>query len=71
MIQTRNNLIKNNKVALLAFESNYSYCIKIDAIAKYQTSGKCFELIKSLKTNKSFDCKGAVVLKVKKVQEVC
>lgn len=69
MVITRNNLLENKKVFLLAFEPDYSYCLKISGEAEHHTSGKYFEFVKKLESNKGYNPKGAVVIKIKEVAE--
>lgn len=66
---TKKNLLQNNKVALLAFEKDYSYCLKILGKTKYYTKGKWLNYVKNLKANKEFPAKGAIVVKVEKIIE--
>lgn len=69
METTRKNLLENNKVALLAFEEDYSYCLKILGEAEYCTKGEYFDFVKNLETNESRSPKGAVVITVKETIE--
>jgi predicted pyridoxine 5'-phosphate oxidase superfamily flavin-nucleotide-binding protein len=69
METTRKNLLENNKVALLAFEEDYSYCLKILGEAEYCIKGEYFDFVKNLETNKRRSPKGAVVITVKEVIE--
>jgi len=66
---TKKNLLENNKVALLAFEKDYSYCLKILGKAKYYKNGKWLNYVKKLKENKGLPAKGAIVVKVEKIIE--
>jgi len=66
---TKDNLLMNNKVFVLANEADYSYCLKISGTAKYSQSGRCFDFVKNLKTNKKQNPKGVVVIKIDKVIE--
>ena len=66
---TKKNLLENNKVALLAFEEDYSYCLKILGKAKYYKNGKWLNYVKKLKENKGLPAKGAIVVKVEKIIE--
>lgn len=69
MATTRQNLLENKQVAILAFEEDYSYCHKILGEAEYYTEGEHFDFVKNLETNKDFSPKGAVVVKIKEVIE--
>ena len=64
---TKKNLLENNKVALLAFEKDYSYCLKILGKAKSYKKGKWLNYVKNLKANKEFPAKGAIIIKVEKI----
>ncbi|MDP3991069.1 MAG: pyridoxamine 5'-phosphate oxidase family protein [Candidatus Nealsonbacteria bacterium] len=69
MVATRKNLLENNQIALLSFEKDYSYCLKILGAAKYYTEGDYFDLVKSLETNKKQSPKGAIVITIKEIIE--
>ncbi len=69
MVKTKNNLLENKNVFLLAFEDDYSYGLKISGVAEYITDGEYFESIKNLETNKNFVPKGAVVVNVREIAE--
>lgn len=66
---TRNNLLVNKNVFLLAYEEDYHYGLKISGEVKYHTDGKYFDFVKNLETNKRYSPKGAVVITVKEVTE--
>jgi len=66
---TRENLLKNDKVFILAFEKDYSYCLKISGKAEYETSGKCFDFVKSLEANKGFYPKGVIIVHIENIEE--
>ena len=70
MITTRKNLMKNNQVALLAFEEDYSYSLKILGEAEYHTKDKHFDFVKSLESNKNYSPEGAVVISIKEIIEI-
>lgn len=69
MVVTKKNLLENKQVTLLAFEEDYSYCLKILGEAEYYTNGKYFGFVKNLEANKDQSPKGAVVIKIKEVIE--
>ena len=69
MKTTRRNLLENNQAALLAFEKDFSYCLKISGKAKYYKSGKYFDFVKNLETNKNYSPKGAIVITIKEILE--
>jgi len=66
---TKDNLLVNNKVFVLANEADYSYCLKIFGTAEYFQSGRYFDFVKNLETNKKQNPKGAVVIEIDKVIE--
>lgn len=70
MVTTKKNLLENKQVALLAFEEDYSYCLKILGEAEYYTEGRYFNFVKNLETNKDYSPKGAVVITIKEVIEL-
>jgi len=69
METTKDNLVNNKNVFLLASEEDYHYGLKISGKAEYYTQGKYFDFVNNLETNKSYSPKGAVVITVKKVIE--
>lgn len=70
MGRTRKNLLENPCVFLLAFEEDYSYCLKISGEAQYVTRGKYFDFVKGLESNKDYSPKGAVVVRIREVVEL-
>jgi len=66
---TRDNLLANKNVFLLAYEEDYHYGLKISGGAEYYTSGEYFDFVKNLETNKNHSPKGAVVVTIKQVSE--
>ena len=70
MVTTRKNLLENKQVAIVAFEEDYSYYLKISGKAEYHTSGEYFDWVRGLETNKNYSPKGAVVVTVEEVVEV-
>jgi predicted pyridoxine 5'-phosphate oxidase superfamily flavin-nucleotide-binding protein len=69
MGQTRQNLLANKKVFILAFEQDYSYCLKISGRAEYHSSGEYIDFVKKIEANKDRAPKGAVVIKIDTVIE--
>lgn len=69
METTRNNLLANKNVFILAYEEDYHYGLKISGEAEYHTEGEYFDFVKNLETNKGHSPKGAVVITVKEVVE--
>jgi len=66
---TKDNFLENDNVFILAFELDYSYCLKIEGEVKYYNDGKYFDFVKNLDTNKKRTPKGAVLVNIKKVIE--
>lgn len=66
---TRNNLLANKNVFILAYEEDYHYGLKISGEAEYHREGEYFDFVKNLETNKGYSPKGAVVITVKEVVE--
>ena len=69
MIKTRENLLENKNVFILAFEEDYSYCLKIKGVAEYFIEGEHLDFVKSLETNNGFSSKGVIVVTVEEVVE--
>lgn len=69
MAITKNNLLENKQAALLVFEKDYSYCLKILGEAEYYTEGEYFDLVKNLDTNKNRSPQGAIVITIKEIVE--
>lgn len=66
---TRQNLLENKQISLLAFEEDYHYGLKISGKAEYHQEGKYFDFVKGLDTNKDYSPKGVVVVAIKEVSE--
>lgn len=66
---TKNNLLANNSVFVLAHEQDYSYCLKISGRSEYHSSGEYFDFVKNLETNKGRHPKGAIAITVDNVVE--
>ncbi len=69
METTKNNLLENKNVFLLAFEEDYHYGLKISGEVEYYTEGEYFDFVRDLETNKNHSPKGAVVINIKEVIE--
>ncbi|MDD5172970.1 MAG: pyridoxamine 5'-phosphate oxidase family protein [Patescibacteria group bacterium] len=69
MGSTKDNLLTNKNVFLLAYEEDYHYGLKISGIAEYYTSGEHFDFVKNLETNKNWSPKGVVVVTIKDIIE--
>jgi predicted pyridoxine 5'-phosphate oxidase superfamily flavin-nucleotide-binding protein len=70
METTKNNLLANKNVFLLAYEEDYHYSLKILGSAEYYTSGEYFDFVRSLETNKNYLPKAAIVVTVKDIVEL-
>jgi len=66
---TRNNLLENKDVFLLAFEEDYHYGFKISGEAEYHAQGEYLDFVKNLKRNENHSPKGAVVIRIKSIVE--
>lgn len=69
MGRTKENILENKKVFILAFKKDYAYGLKISGKAEYRTKGECFDFVKNLKANKDYSPKGAVVISIKDIKE--
>jgi len=69
MKRTKNNLLKNSYVSVLAFEEDFSYGLKIFGEANYYTEGKYFDFIKNIESNKGYSPRGVIVITIKGVIE--
>lgn len=66
---TRNNFLENKNVFILAFENDYSYCLKIKGEVKYCTEGEDFNFVKSCDSNKNRSPRGVLVVNSKEIKE--
>ena len=69
MKSTRDNFLENKNIFLLAFENDYSYCLKIKGVAEYHTKGEYFEFVKSSDFNKDRSPRGALVVNIEEIRE--
>lgn len=69
MNRMRINLLENNQIALLVFETDYSYCLRITGTAEYYHHGEYFEFVRNSPDNKKQNPKGAIVIAVNEVIE--
>lgn len=70
MKTTKENILSNRNVFILAFEEDYHYRLNISGEAEYHTEGEYFDFVKHLETNKNFSPKGAVVITVREIVEL-
>ena len=70
MTATKKNFLENKQVTILAFNQDYSYCLKIFGEAGYYTRGEYFDFVKNLETNKNYSPKGAVIITVREINEL-
>ncbi len=68
MKTTIENIKKNPNVSLVFWEREKGW--RIDGKANYHESGKWVDFVKSLKENKGYPAKGAIVIEVEKVEEL-
>lgn len=66
---TRDNLLSNKHVFLLAYEEDYHYCLKISGDTEYFASGEYFDFVRNLETNKNYLPKGVVVVTINEIIE--
>ncbi len=69
MVKTIKNITATKKAAIL-FTDNKEIWWRIFVAADYDTNGKWFQLVKNLETNKKWKPKGALVLKIKRVDDL-
>ena len=69
MEKTKDNILENNNISILAFEEDYHYGIKISGSAEYYTKGEYFDYVKNLETNKGYNPKGTIVIDIKEIIE--
>ena len=66
---TKQNLLDNSKVFILAFAANYERMLNIEGTASYETEGENFDFVKNSEQNKDFSPKAAVVVKITNITE--
>ena len=66
MKSTVKNILKNNNVALVVWNKKWEG-IQILGKAEYYKEGKWLDYIKTMKENKGFPAKGAILVKVVKI----
>lgn len=69
MVKTLSNIQENDKVFVLAYSGNYRTILNITGTAIYHDSGELLETIKNLPSNATEQPKGAVEVKIAKVEE--
>ena len=69
MIHTPDNIIKNKNVVLTSFSDKWAG-VRLTGTAKYYTSGKYFKICNDLFNNETATPKGAIIIKVKKVEGI-
>ena len=67
MVNTPDNILKNENVCLICLSSNYSG-IRLRGTAKYYDSGEMFDLVKKKFENENTTPKGAIVVEVLSVE---
>ncbi len=68
MKNTIENIKNNPFISLVIIEGTDA--IYIDGKAEYYTSGKWIDLIKSMKENKGYPAKGAIIIEILKITKV-
>ena len=69
MEMTRQNILNNKNVFVLAYSEDHNRCLKIEGTANYETEGENFEYTKGLESNKDYMPKAAVVINISNVTE--
>jgi len=69
MKNTKANFLENKNVFLLAFENDYSYCLKIKGTIEYYAEGEYFDFVKSYDSNKNRRPQGALVVNIDEIRE--
>ena len=69
MIHTPENIMSNDNVVLTSFDEKWSG-LRLTGSAKYHTAGKFFDKTIELFKNKTANPKGAIVIKIEKVEEI-
>jgi hypothetical protein len=66
MNRTKDDIIKNNNVCLVVWDSDFKG-YKIIGKAEYFSSGDWIKYVKELKENEGLPAKGAILVKVEKI----
>ena len=69
MMHTPENILSNENIVLTSFDEKWSG-LRLTGVAKYFTSGKFFDKTIELFKNETANPKGAIVIKVDKVEEI-
>ena len=70
MFTTLKNLKNNQNIALAVWDRACNG-YRLKGQAKYFTSGEWHSFVKKIKQNKGYPCKGAVLVKVSEIRELC
>jgi len=68
MVETKENILKNNKVSVALLANGGGY--ELNGIAEYFFDGRYINQIKNLVENDNLPCKGAIVINVKKIKKM-
>ncbi len=66
---TKRNIVENPLVSILAYNKDYSVCLKISGKASYHTDSSHLEWAKGLEENKDLNPKGVVEVIIDNVEE--
>jgi len=69
MKETKENLKKNNNVALVVWNKDW-VGFELMGKGKYYNSGKWIEFVKRIPENKKYPCKGAIVVNISKIKKL-
>lgn len=73
MVKTTKNIQKNHNVSLTVWNKEWKKDCKgyeLKGIAKYDTKGKWYGMVKRIPENKKEPCKGAILVTVKSIKRL-
>jgi len=73
MVETTKNIQRNPNVALVVWNKNWKEkCVgyELRGTAKYFKSGKWYKMVRQIPENKEEPCKGAILIKIKKIKKL-
>jgi uncharacterized pyridoxamine 5'-phosphate oxidase family protein len=69
MYTTTQNLLDNPEVCILVSDQKYSFFLQIRGTVDYYIDGEYFDYVQKLPGNVGYEPKGAIVVKITKIQE--
>ncbi len=69
MIHTPDNILRNPNVVLTSFNDKWAG-LRLSGKAKYYTSGKYFKICNQLFNNETATPKGAIIVKISKIESI-